>query len=222
MLNELKSVAYIYKSRISGFRLATPPWGVRFLSSMEAEIWKDIPWFEDRYQSSNMWKVRSKPWIIKKKWLMFYEWKVLQPGFSQGWYMLCVLSIAWKCKTYSVHRLIAKTFIQNPQNKPQVNHINCIRHDNRVENLEWCTHSENQRYKFFMGRWPKPESYRHRQKHIQQLDIDWNFVKEWVWIGEVSRILGINRWNIQMCLRWIKNSAGWFKWKLKDKLNNQP
>jgi len=69
--------------------------------------------------------------------------RLLNPFNHQAGYKIVALRKDNITTKFSVHRLVAKTFIPNTENKPQVNHLNGIRHDNRVENLEWCTNQEN-------------------------------------------------------------------------------
>lgn len=104
---------------------------------MKKEIWKDIETHKGLYKISNLGRILS----IRNN-------RILSQWTDKDGYLRCSLTLHQKMRQVSVHRLVAETFIPNPHNKPQVNHKNGIRNDNRVENLEWCSALENQRHKF--------------------------------------------------------------------------
>ncbi len=76
--------------------------------------------------------------------------KIRKSYLNRG-YLITFLVEGETRKGYTVHRLIAEYFIPNPENKPYINHKNGIKHDNRIENLEWCTHSENCQHAYDAG-----------------------------------------------------------------------
>ena len=73
----------------------------------------------------------------------------LKSFVNEGGYLVVPLTQNGKTKQERVHRLVATTFIPNPESKPQVNHINGVKTDNRVENLEWCTSNENIQHRYY-------------------------------------------------------------------------
>ncbi|WBK39941.1 HNH endonuclease [PinkBerry-associated phage LS06-2018-MD08] len=116
------------------------------------EIWKDIKGYEGYYQISNLGRVKSlerkcktnNSYRIKKE-------KILKGGFTTKRYKHVTLLKNKITKTYQIHRLVAIAFIENLLNKETVNHKNGIKDDNRVENLEWMTYSENIKHAFDTG-----------------------------------------------------------------------
>lgn len=103
------------------------------------EIWKDVKGYEGEYLVSNMGRVKS----IKKKFGKFEHETILKPATVWTGYQRINLVKDKKSKSIFVHRVVAEAFLDNPENKPIINHINGDRTDNRVENLEWCTQKEN-------------------------------------------------------------------------------
>lgn len=92
--------------------------------------WVNSPVFPDHYEVSSLGEVRNS------------NGKVLKPNTDKYGYLYYVLCVDGIRKTVKAHRLVANAFIDNPENKPTVNHLNGIRHDNRVSNLEWATWKE--------------------------------------------------------------------------------
>lgn len=138
-------------------------------SSMEKEIWKDIEIYEGRYQVSNIGRVKS---------LKNDKYRILNPSIwdsPKGGYCVVVLyDKELKTKKFRVHRLVAKAFLKANTDLPQVNHIDGVKTNNRVENLEFCTQKENVRHAFALGlRGNKPgeDSANHKLTNIEVMAI---------------------------------------------------
>lgn len=109
-------------------------------------IWKDVKGYEGLYKASTNGDIKS---LRKYAGSCFRKERILSNNrLTKDGYCRVALIKNGKTKEYRTHRLIAETFIPNPQNKETVNHINGIKTDNRVENLEWCTREENMKHAY--------------------------------------------------------------------------
>ena len=110
--------------------------------SLIDEIWTDIEGYEGHYQISNYGRAKS-----------FKNGRetILRPLWTNGGYLNFSLCLNGKHKNFSPHVLVAKAFIPNPENKPEVNHIDSDKFNCCVDNLEWSTRSENNRHAFKNG-----------------------------------------------------------------------
>jgi hypothetical protein len=111
------------------------------------EIWKPVKGYEGLYKVSNMGRIKSVERYMKNhSKLQLVPEKIKSPqdnGHGYLWVQLCKNS---KCSYRYVHRLVAEAFIPNPDNKPQVNHLDYNKQNNCVDNLEWVTAKENNEY----------------------------------------------------------------------------
>lgn len=102
---------------------------------MEKEVWKDILGCEGRYQISNLGRVKS---------MYCGKERILKPSITNwGYERIRIVDNSGKKVSLRVHRLVAQAFVPNPKNKPEVNHEDSNKLNNRAENLSWVTASEN-------------------------------------------------------------------------------
>ena len=112
------------------------------------EIWKPIEGYEFRFSISSLGRVKSRPRVNKKTGLSSKKNEFYYQRLGKNGYYSVGLWKNNKEKRFSVHRLVALHFIPNPNNKPQVNHIDGNKLNNNASNLEWTTPSENAKHRF--------------------------------------------------------------------------
>ena len=113
------------------------------------EQWKEIKGNREIYEVSSLGNVRTKD----REGARGHHVKghILTQRDNSNGYLRCDINITGKTKSHLVHRLVAEKFIPNPDNKPFVNHIDGNKHNNSVNNLEWCTRNENERHAWKTG-----------------------------------------------------------------------
>lgn len=170
------------------------------------EIWKSIKGFE-KYEVSNMGNVR----FYRKN-----EYHIMKPAKDKmkcynggsSYMAVCLHNTHGRKKVY-VHRIVAESFLPNPNKLPEVNHINGIKSDNRVENLEWVSKSENIIHSIrVLGRLST-----NQKKPVMKFDKLGNFIQKYDSISDASKDVGISFGLISEVCKKKRKSAGGYIWR---------
>lgn len=170
------------------------------------ELWKSISGYEGLYEVSNLGRVKSIPRKNAKG-------GILHPSTSIWGYYLCGLWKNGKCKTFSVHRLVAEAFIPKIEGKDVINHIDCDKKNNCADNLEWTTQKENVRHSVKLGHY---ENSGAENKPVIQSEKQGAFENKFRSISEAARITGIPHQNISKCCNKKLKSAGGYLWRFAE------
>ena len=162
---------------------------------MIEEKWLPVVGYEGLYEVSNLGRVRSLPRNTTKG-------KILAQQITKFGYLKVALVKNNVPKFFQVHRLVAVSFIPNPNNLPQVNHINENKLDNRVENLEWCTAKYNMNYS--------------NSKRVAQCTKEEKIITIFSSLIEASNQTGFWYGNISRCCLGKRKTAYGYIWKYID------
>ena len=138
------------------------------------EKWKYINEYDNKYAVSNYGRVKSFQGVNER---------ILKQNKTHDGYAIVVMCIKNVAKSYRVNRLVAKYFIENPYNYPQVDHIDENKLNNHVDNLQWISCRDN--------------TTKTQGKKVNQLSLDGELIKTYISISEAARSIGANKANIQ-------------------------
>lgn len=198
------------------------------------EIWKPIPGYEGLYEVSTKGRVKKLERVtVRKNGRKYHKKERILKSWTnyKGYLCVNIYSNEGKQKYATIHRLVAKAFIPNPDNKPQVNHKDEVKTNNCVENLDWMTAKENNNYGTRIERITKAIDKDTRKaiceaarkvnsKPVTQYSKDEKFIKVWSSIAEAGRQLGFSHSSISKAARGAQKQAYGYIWKYV-KNNNQ-
>ena len=181
------------------------------------EIFKDIVGYENLYQISMSGKVKSLPrswkihhWQDKSEVIITSKERFLKPNISKRGYYKVVLCKDGQSQLKNIHRLVAETFLENPNNLKVINHKDGNKLNNNIKNLEWCSQKENMQHAFKTG-------LVKNNKPVRQYKINGEYVKTWKTMSEAMLFLKI--YNIDLCCKRKRNYAGDYIWRYESDMN---
>lgn len=212
------------------------------LEKFEGEEWRDIEGAKGSYMVSNYGRIKA---LARERAnnhsTMIWQEKIRRLGYNKKGYPIIHLSIyGVKTITKSVHVIVANAFIPNIEGKPQIDHINTLRTDNRVCNLRWVTAYENAHNKITEKRvliarskqigvpfsverkrkiGERAKHYKrhygkdhHKSKQVIQMSLEGEYIREWDCARDASKIYGCH---IIDCCKGHRNQCGGYRWKYK-------
>lgn len=175
---------------------------------LTTEQWKDTYIYGDQYEVSNTGIVRNKN-----------TGHILNPQTDNKGYLRVRLSLHDRKATAKVHRLVAIAFIPNPDNKPQVNHIDTNKKNNHVGNLEWATNGENQVHAYKTGLNYVTGRAGRKKIRVVKIDLKNNQpIEIYESIAEAGRVNSICSQNIEKVISGKRKTAGGFAWKAESEV----
>lgn len=182
------------------------------------EIWKDIPCHKGSYQASNMGHIRSLDRMIpnkaNKSGLQKTRGKMLKPCATANGYMVVNLGR----KTYYVHRLVCEAFVGNIPSGMNVNHKDGNKQNNRIDNLEIVTSSQNHLHAFeVLHRIPSclGKLNSNASKPVAQCTLSGEFIEQYPSAREAARQTGISHKHISSCCNGKRQTTGGYRWKFQ-------
>ncbi len=179
------------------------------LPSLNQEKWKYIK-NSSEYEISTLGNIRRNKRNLKIS--------------DKPTYKIIRLKLDDKYKTYYIHRLVAETFVPNVNKKEFVNHKDGNKHNNNIDNLEWCTRQENEIHAWKNGLKEKiretskenlkiARKYIHVNKPVNQFDLNMNFIKKWDSAFQAQKKIGIDSSAISKCCNNKLKKAGGYIWQ---------
>jgi hypothetical protein len=174
------------------------------------EVWIPVAGYERHYEVSSLGRVRSLPRLIRTSrghGVVLYKGRMLSPYQEPGRYAVVQLSACGRARTKYVHLLVAAAFVPNPNGKPTVNHRNGIKGDNRADNLEWATQSENNQHAHDTGLARSPRGELHRSAKVTAADIP--VIRARIAAGESYRTIAADYGVRYQSIQAIRSGRSW-------------
>lgn len=173
-------------------------------------MWKDISGFEGLYQINNYGDIKSVYRFEPNSGRagMWYKERILKPHLDKDGYLQVILHRNGKPYTYKVHRLVALTFLDNPENLPCINHKDENKQNNNFINLEWCDVKYNNNYN------NRQIKISHKRKRsVIQTDLSGNFIARYDSIKSAAKAVNGCYCNIIYCCKGKYKTHKDYKWR---------